>query len=497
MKTQLSKSRYVLGRQCPKALWLSLHRRDLKPVLDEATLARFELGHEIGRLAQSVFPDGLEISADYRDIAAAEQLTREAIFNGADTLYEATTIHPLDGSHARTDILHRVPGTDVWDLIEVKSSTGVKAYYLDDAALQYHVFRHAGYLINSCSVMVIDNTYVRDGDIDPVRLFRLIDITDKILERLREVEMLVPTLVATLQQPTEPEASIGARCNSPFECDFKHYCWQDVPAYSVYNIFDARKVDHIVAELGSPRIEDLPEDRIPASKSVDVKAWKTGNVHIDAEQVRDFLDDLQYPLYFLDYETVGPAIPLYDGTRPYEAIPFQFSLHIQHSPESALQHHAFLHQAPSDPRRAFTEALISLCGDTGSIIVYNQPFEAGCNNRLADRLPEFAPALRAINARMQDLLIPFQRRWLYAPSQKGSASIKAVLPAFTDLGYDNMNIADGMTAARQYQAFAEGRLTEDESQALMQDLLRYCEMDTYAMVVLLKVLRDAGSGRLG
>jgi len=223
---------------------------------------------------------------------------------------------------------------------------------------------------------------------------------------------------------------------------------------------------------------------------LDVESYLNGETIVDHANISAFLRKIQYPLCFLDYETVMPAIPLFDGTRPFQQIPFQFSMHVQHSPDAELEHHEYLHKERTDPRRSFAERLIELCGSEGTVLVYNQVFEIARNNELARDLPEYAVAIQAINARVLDLLVPFKSRWLYHPNQNGSASIKAVLPAFTDLSYDDLEIGHGGEAMRQYGAFMSGELNESLWPDLWNDLTEYCKQDTYAMAVLLDVLRE-------
>ncbi|GJL85427.1 MAG: hypothetical protein DHS20C02_12020 [Micavibrio sp.] len=489
---KLSKSQYLKGLQCPKALWFYRHRKDLAPETDAATQARFDTGHDIGVLAQQYFEGGVEVTNEYWDITGAITSTEQFVKDGHDIIYEATAMHPVDGSYSRIDILRKVAGTDAWDLIEVKSSTGIKGYHIDDVSLQYHVFYHAGYKIRKCFMMVIDNSYVRDGEIDPQALFKLEDISEHVFAKQSEVEYVAGQLGYVLDRKKEPEAEIGARCNSPFECDYKAHCWKHVPEYSVFNVYAGKKADEIVGHINSFDIQNIPVDLLPGgSKRIDISCFQDDKVHIDEENLRVFLGRLQYPLYYLDYETLGPAIPIFDGTGPYNQIPFQFSLHVQTEPNAKLLHHEFLHKELSDPRRPMTEALIDLCSDNGSVIVYSQTFEEGCNNKLAEAFPEYSTGLQQINQRMVDLLIPFRKRWLYHPAQMGSASIKYVLPAFTDLSYEDMGIANGMEASGQYQAFAEGRLPKPEHETLWNNLSEYCELDTLAMVKLVDVIREA------
>jgi hypothetical protein len=487
----LSKSQYVKGAQCPLSLWYSRNRKDLTPPVDAAQQALFDAGHEIGEWAKRCFENGVEVQVPHFEIAKGAELTKGFIADGHDVIFEATAIHAGDGTYSRIDILRKVTGTDAWDLIEVKGSTSVKDYHLDDMAFQYRAFAGAGYKINQCLMMVIDNTYIRRGDVDPHKLFRLEDITSVVLGKQAEVERTVAALNTTLQSGTEPCIKIGARCFKPFECGYTPHCWKDVPDYSIYNVYDKKKAEEIVENIGSYDVASLPVDLRPTgTKRLDVASHISGEIYVEPFHIRQFLNGLEYPLYYLDYETIGSAIPPFEGARPFQAIPFQFSLHIQDRPDADLKHFDFLHREQSDPRPAFIEALIRLCGDAGSVIAYNQAFEQGVNKALMEAYPAFAPQIQAINARMVDLLIPFKKRWLYHPSQNGSASIKKVLPAFTDLTYDSMSIGNGQDASAQYEFFMQHGLPDDKRDALFRNLTAYCHLDTLAMKVLVDVLRQ-------
>lgn len=261
-----------------------------------------------------------------------------------------------------------------------------------------------------------------------------------------------------------------------------------MPDYSVYNVFQKTKAEEIARQYGV-KLEKLPDHIRPGGvKGMDVESYLTNTIVVDGANIQAFLEQVQYPLYFLDYETVMPAVPIFDGTKPYQQIPFQFSLHIQEEPGAELTHHDYLHKERSDSRRALAEHLVEVCGERGSIVVYNQAFEIARNNELARDFPEHAAAIEAINIRIIDLLVPFKKRWLYHPDQESSASIKAVLPAFTNLSYDDLEIAHGGDAMLQYGAFLNGSFPEDDLASLWENFTTYCKQDTYAMKLLLDVL---------
>ena len=489
---RLSKSQYLRGLQCPKALWLYRNRPDLKPEISDTQQHIFDTGHEVGEMAKGYFKSGLEIECEYYEIDKAIELTEAAVASGERVLFEATACSP-DGAFSRIDILSKVRGANTWDLIEVKASTAVKDYYIQDMSLQRYAFIGAGYKIRKSILMYINNQYARSGELDLRQLFALEDCTLEAEEEIRSVGGELHFLLKVINTRIMPDIEIGDQCHKPFECDYVGYCWQHVPDYSVYNVFRGSKLDQLLGEEILD-IVDVPDnfDTTPR-QSIDIDAYKHGRVHVDQPAIREFLDELIYPLYFLDYETINPAIPLFDNSRPYQLIPFQFSLHIQNQRDGALRHVEFLHTGLHDPRPDFIQSLISACGKSGSVVVYNQSFESKINNELADDFPEYAAKLNGITERMVDLIIPFRSRYLYSPETHGSASLKAVLPAFVpDMSYDEMPIGDGNTASRIYLSCIKGSVPEDEKEIIYSQLREYCEQDTFAEVKLLEVLYENG-----
>lgn len=483
----ISKSQYIKGKQCTKALWYHHHRKDLLPKKDDKAEGRFETGREVGELARQLFPGGMLVDSKPWEIEQSLQLTQELIQQDASVIYEAAALAP-DGAYARADILVKTD-TDAWNMVEVKSSTSVKDYYLDDASMQYYAFTQAGYKIDRCLILHINNSYVRHGELDLVALFIQADITDQVHAQQPAIPALVASLRALISQAHEPQIAIGPQCSAPFDCDYQYHCWKDVPEYSIFDVLTAKKAFELAAATGSYQVKDIPTGNIPkGAKSIDLRCYLENTSHADKTKLQEFLKPLQYPLYYLDFETLGPAVPMYDGTKAYQPVPFQFSLHIEHAADN-LESKGYLHWQRTDPREEFVEQLLKQCGTSGPIIVYNKAFEAGCITALAEFFSQYATALLSLNVRMVDLLVPFKQRWLYHPKQNGSASIKAVLPAFTGKSYDELDIAEGSAASEQYMAFMLGKLNVQESEKLYSDLIAYCEMDTYSMVELMRIAR--------
>ena len=488
--TRLSKSQYLKGLQCPKALWLYRHQPDLATPVSELKQWIFDSGHEVGIVAQSYFGDGLLIDEPYYEIDKAIETTVNGVSDGQEVIFEAAACSD-DGAYSKIDIFQNVDGKRSWNLIEVKQSTGVKDYYLDDIALQRYAFTGAGYDVRKSILMHLNRDYVRFGDLDPQQLFILEDCTKLAESRMTMVPPNLADLFKAVNQAEEPQIPIGRHCKNPFDCDFKDYCWQNVPEYSVFNVFGGAKLDSLLA-MNVIDVADIP-DSFPLTdrQRKDINAHQTPKAYADKASIRNFLGSLVYPLYYLDYETIFPALPLFDNSSPYQQIPFQFSLHIQRSPGGNLEHIDFLHTDSTDPRPNFVKALIGNCGSQGSVVVYNKGFESRINRELGATYPLYSSALADINSRMVDLMAPFKSKHLYHPKMLGSASIKKVLPAFvSELSYDGMEISDGDMASRKYQMCLKGKVSEAEKEIIYRDLLRYCEMDTYAEVKLVEKLYE-------
>jgi len=311
-------------------------------------------------------------------------------------------------------------------------------------------------------------------------------VTDAVAEAYINTPAYAEQYMKIQTGKTEPEILIHKACK---DCPYYHYCGKDVPEYSVFDLLPQKEADVFYAETGKMEIKDVPASTCTTPKQlIDREAFLTNEVHVEPENIKTWLNQLEYPLYYLDYETFQTAIPMFDGCTPYGQTPFQFSLHIQKEKGGALEHVSFLHKEQSDPRRALAECLIKSCGDKGSIIVYNESFEKSRNKELADLFPDLSDKLLAINERVVDQLIPFRNRYLYGPTQHSSASIKKTLPAFTDLSYNDMEVHNGAEASTRYEAFIKGKMSDAEAQVLFDGLEKYCGQDTYAMVLLMDVL---------
>ena len=460
----ISKSKYISGLQCHKLLWHQYNAKDLIPPYDASHQAVFDQGHEVGRRARLLYPGGVLIERERWEMDGLLADTTQALQLGMP-IYEAALLG--GGVYAQVDILAPT-GDDGWDIIEVKSSTSVKSVHLDDVAVQRFAAERAGIRIRRCLLAHIDSTYVRSSDIDNAKLFRLVDITDDVDDRLVGLADRIAALAAVIVQADSPDVAIGSHCTSPYDCPMKPVCWKAMPEENVTRLVGGDK------------------------QVIQVEAARSRVPHVDAARVTDFLDGLTYPLFFLDFETFGTAVPLLDGVRPYQQVPFQFSLHVRRDAGGALTHHGFLADGPADPRQQLLDEMRAHLESAGSIVVYFAGFETGRLTELARDFPAYAPWIETIIGRVVDLHAPFKAFDVYHPLQNGRTSIKSVLPALTGSGYEGMAIADGGTASQTFLRIASGAGPEgqaiDDVAAVRKDLEAYCELDTLAMVRILDVI---------
>jgi hypothetical protein len=479
---RLSKTRILNHLQCPKRLYLQTFRPELAEESEEAEQA-FAVGHEVGELARREHPDGLLIQHD-TELSLALRQTRELVTNEPRrSLFEATFQH--DGVLVRADLL--LPGERERHLVEVKSSTSVKPHYLSDCAIQAWVIESAGVPIERIELEHIDNRFVYLGDDNYRGLLHREDVTGSVRSLLPQVPKWVAHCRATLTGG-EPAIPVGAQCKDPNPCPFFTHCQGPQPEYPITKLYYGGK---IIGELLAEGITDLraiPPGRL--TNPVHERQRHTtvnGQPELDTT-ARDVLAKHPYPRYYLDFETIRFAVPVWRGTRPYEKLPFQWSCHIETGP-GVLTHEDFLGLPPDVPMRGFAERLITSINSQGRgpIFVYNQGFEAARLRELAARFPDLAADLLPIIDRMVDLL-PIARKHYYHPAMKGSWSLKAVLPTIaSDLDYAQLeHVQHGGMAEQAYAEIINPSTAEERRNELIQGLREYCAQDTLAMVRLVR-----------
>jgi len=487
----LTKSKYMVGLQCPKHLWILFHQKDKIPEIDEQTQHKFDQGHLVGEFAKSLFPNGIDI--DTSDFKKNLEESKKLLTSGKP-IFEAGFM--FDRLYSRADILQPIK-KDTFDLIEVKSSTEVKDENIDDVTFQKYCYEKSGIKIRKCFLMYVNNEYIKKGDIKPQDFFKKEDITLNVNERIEWIDEKIKEMFKVIDSKDIPNTKINLCCKDPYECPLLDDCWSFLPEPNIFNLYyGKKKVLFELFESGVKVVSDIPSDfKLNDKQKIQHKCEKNNQIHIDKKGINSFLKTLKYPLYFLDFETYGTVIPLYDNLKPYQQIPFQFSLHTIDKKGTKPKHYSFLTKGTDDPRDEFIKELKNLLGTKGSIIVYNQGFEQGKLNEIAEFLPKYKPWVNQTIKRMVDLLKPFRDFSYYNPKQKGSCSLKKVLPALTGKSYQGMEIAEGGTASLRYLYSVHGaydgtKASPEEVKKIREDLEKYCCLDTEGMIWIADKLRE-------
>ena len=481
----LSKTSILKGIQCPRALYLSKNPPAFEIPPDPDREAKFKSGTEVGILAQELFPGGTEIP--FHGLSVQEQVakTKKLIDAGTEVIYEASFV--FDGIFIKADILVR--NGDAWEIHEVKMSTKVKDPNYDDAAIQYYVVTNSGLPVSKVFLVHINNQYERQGEIEVQQLFTSEDVTKLAVARQGAMPGVITNLRKALQGD-EPNIDIGKYCTVPYPCEFVPYCWHHSPEDSIFSLKGRGINKFNYYNDGIIRLEDLPLDKLNDAQRFQAIATINKKDVINPARVKDFLDSLWYPLCHLDFETFDTPIPPFDGTRPYQKIPFQYSLHIQAEEGAEPSHNEYLVEPNNDPRRKLAEKLLVEIPEDACILTYNQVFEKGVLKNLAAAFPDLADGINVRIENIRDLMIPFRKRDVYRWQMQGSYSIKAVLPALVpELSYEGLDVSDGLMAMRVYHEMCK---TDDLDKVveLRQGLLEYCQLDTLAMVKILNELNE-------
>ncbi len=495
-----SKSKLMALRQCPKRLWLEVHRPDLRED-SAATEASFQIGYQVGDIAQKIYdPEGLGALIDVQNEGFEQAFARsKALLQSTQPIFEAG--FSAGGALAFSDVMlpAQKDGQQVWRMVEVKSATKVKDYHRDDVAVQAFIAQSAGVALESIALAHIDSSWVYPGDEDYRGLLKENDLTAEAFARTEEVQGWIAQAQSIVAETDEPVMATGIHCDKPYECGFYDYCNRDEPKpeYPVYWLprISATKIQNLAAQ-GVDDLSDVPDDLLNVMQQRVKQHTLANTVYFDAAGAAADLAAHSLPAYFLDFETIQFAVPIWKGTRPYQMITFQFSLHTLNE-DGQLKHTGFLDLSGNDPSEPFAHALIAACGEQGPVYVYNAGFETARIRELAARYPELSEPLLAINARVVDLLPIAQARY-YHPSQHGSWSIKKVLPAAVpELRYDALEgVQDGGMAMEAFLEAIHPDSSAERKAEIEQQLLAYCQLDTYAMVRLWQVFAGRTEMRL-
>lgn len=493
MALYLSKSLYCAALACPKTLWM---RKNMPEQFDESMMnqAILDAGNEVGDLAMGLFGDYVEVAYN-SDKSCMLNDTQKLITAGTPVIAEAS--FAFDGLFCSVDLLKNI-GDGIVEIYEVKSATGIQDYYYDDISYQYYVLTSLGFKVQTACIVYINNAYVRIGELDPQQLFQFADMTDYVKEHIGEVKENIAALEDYMDTDAEPESVICPNCLGKNDrCGYFTYCMRTMPTPNVFDIAGLHKSTMLkYCSDGVVSFKQLVDSGKLKGKYLQQAETELHDLppQINAEAIRSFLNTLSYPIYFLDFETFNPAIPQYDYTRPYQQITFQYSLHYIEKEGGELKHKEYLAYPGVDPRRGLAE---SLCCDIPINVcttAYNMAFEKGRIREMAELYPDLSEHLMNIHDNIRDLMIPFQRREYYTREMQGSYSIKYVLPAlFPDdpsLDYHSLKgVHNGGEASDTFHKMAS--MNPEELEEWRRNLLKYCELDTFAMVKVLEKLKEA------
>ena len=510
MSNSLSKSRYTAFCQCPKNLWLKVNKPEVADDEDPSAQSRLEKGTEVGELAKRLFPNTVDVSTPKEDgrpdLGAMVDKTSRYMTEGAECIAEAAFLH--NDCYCAVDLLCREG--EGWAIYEVKSTStkdesGSKAKfdkYLPDIAYQTWLLQQCGVKVTGVNLVCLNGDYVRQGELDLGQLFVIMDMRQAVENELPKILLQVPDALEVLGMDEEPEYDLSKNCNTPYRCEFWGYCTRDLPKPSVFDVyggspqskgsdrffFDKKLFHYQAGRVSYGQLTDQPLGHIQRLQ-VEEKTY------IDRDGIRRFLDGLSYPLYFLDFETMQDAVPQYDNTRPYQQVPFQYSLHVKRSANEECEHEEFLAESDgSDPRRTLAEKLCKDIPTDVCVLAYNMGFEKGRIKELAEIYPDLSGHLMNIHNQIKDLIDPFRDGYYYVPAMGGSFSIKSVLPALfpndPSLNYHNLSgdVHNGGEAMDIFPRMKE--MPPDEYKKARESLLKYCELDTWAMVKIWEKLME-------
>lgn len=481
----LSKSDYLSGLQCLKFLWILKNDKEKIPEKTDIEKANFEQGYLIEELAKTLFPNIIDLSNF--DFKEQIEKTKEAV-KKRKPLFQGAFL--VDDMYARCDFL--IPTGKKWDIIDVKSATEVKDLNIDDLAFQKYIYEKAGLKIRNCIIMHINKDYVRKGEINPKELLIQEGVTGKVEAKIDEIETKAKNMLKVIDGEC-PDFSVDDLITIEYENFLLDEFYDSLPENNIFDFVRILKKKAIeLYKDGIITMNDVPDSyKLNDKQKIQRLLALNGGEHIDKRQIKFFLDNLKYPLYFLDFETINTAIPKFDNSKPYQQIPFQFSLHVQDKPNGDLRHISFLAEGTEDPRPAFLKALKDNLGDKGDILVYNQKFEKMVFKQGAEFFPEFLEWHdKNIVPRIKDLMEVFDKFYYYNPKQKGSVSIKYVLPVLSKLKYDGLEIKKGDRASFEFARVTYGDVPEEERFKVRQALEEYCKLDTFAEVEIVKALME-------
>jgi len=486
---QLSKSSFVRSVQCLKSFHLYKHHYYLKDPLSKDKQAIFSRGIDVGKIAQQLFPGGIDVSPEnIRDFEQSVERTKQLIDAGEKTIYEAAFIY--NEVLVAVDIL--VKENNQWFAYEVKSSLKISAAYVLDASLQYYVIKNCLPQLEDFFIVVLNSEYVLGDELNINELFRKKSILVDAKKNLSFVENRISAAKSIAENPRIPDIKIGAHCFKPYVCDFFGSCWKNIPDKNIFmlNSLGIEKQLELYQQ-GIIKINDITDFKgITESLQQQILSFQQQSRIIDYKKINDFLNEVKYPLAFFDIELYTPAIPFFKNTKPYQQLPFLFSIHVLSTSESSLTHDYFYALPGEDPRTSFVESCINKLKNIETIIVFDDNLERTIINALIKQFPNHQKDLELIRAKLLDISSIFTRLYYFDPSSIGTFTLKNLYTKIIgDNMFEQLQISSGTQASFTYNA-----LQNEENviikKTLENDLIEYCKADTFACAQLFNHLKS-------
>lgn len=496
---QITKSDFLKFKQCASYAWFSKNKPEIlvNQEIDPFVQGLIDQGAEVERWALKLFSGGIHVRS-FNEKAA--DTTQRLIAEGNKTIFQATFADSQ--SYAMIDVLQWNDLYQAWDVFEIKSSTDskwrkkdkIEPEHLDDTGFQRTLLNKLGYKVANVYLCLLNSEYTKQGDIDPNSLFTTIEITDRLIVLEETHKLEIENAVSQLNsshEPTDCKCRYKSRKN---HCGAFSYLYPDANVYGTYDLASIGNSKKQLAEMVDSKILAM-EDITDVSKFKKMKLWQW-LTYIDDEEIiikdkiREELNGLQYPLYFLDYETLPSAIPKYDSTSPHQQVVFQYSLHIIEYEGASVTHKEYLHITSDSPMNDVAQNLRNDIGDNGSVIVWYKPFEVPRTKELAAAVPAHSAFLLALSDRIYDLMDIVSKGYYHHKDFRGSASIKAVLPVMCpELSYKSLQVQNGTQAMTTYHDLIFSEKYSNAKSQIIQDLLNYCKLDTWAMVRIWEEMR--------
>ncbi|MCX7871682.1 MAG: DUF2779 domain-containing protein [Verrucomicrobiae bacterium] len=470
---------YKAYQSCKRLVWFGWHLTDgvlLDPWQDDSLI----------NLAKGLFPHHLDAGKESSCLEETVEISKKCVRSNK-TVFNACFTSSIGVAVA--DIITPL-GEDSKELIFVCPTKGIHPLFIEKIAFTTAVLIKNGIELKKISLLRINPEFKKESEFNPRNYFIKQIITGRVALRVNNVEDNVSEIFRIIKSEEPPAHVYDKRCLSPFVCPFFENCWQMPPEQNILSLYRGSKKIKKLIETGICDLTQISDEiELTERQKIQVTSAKTGEPFVNKPAIKKFLRKLVYPLHFIDFETVSSPLPLFKGTRPFELIPYEFSLNIQEHPGGDVQTTNYIARGDDDPRREIMKILNEKIQSYGSVIAYNAQFEKHCLQSCARALHDYSAWVDDVSKRMVDLLEPFKALHYYHPAQRGSASLKSVLPCLTGKGYTHFAIRNGEEASKQFIKLFRDEVLDEKKEMILHELETYCYTDSIGMLWIIEALK--------